>query len=67
MQIKILWIVLIVSNLVWLTSFAIVHKGRDKAIAEHQTMQQQRDSCQEDVSKLADAMKKLCACGGAHP
>ena len=67
MQIKILWIVLIVTNLAWLTAFAIVHRDRDTAIAERQMMQQQRDSCEDNVGKLTDTMKKLCACGAGHP
>ncbi len=67
MQIKVLWVVLIVTNLVWLAAFGIVNRGRHTAVAERQTLQQQRDSCQDDVGKLTDTMKKLCACGGGHP
>ena len=67
MQIKILWVLLMVTNLAWVAAFGIVNRGRDRAMAERQTFQQQRDSCQDDVGKLTDTMKKLCACGGGHP
>ena len=67
MQIKILWIVLLVSNIAWLAAFSVVHKRRDAVMAQRQVLQQQRDSCLDDVGKLTDTMKKLCACGPGHP
>ena len=67
MQIKILWVVLIVTNLAWIVAFGIVNRSRETAIAERQTLQQQRDSCQGQVGKLTDTMSKLCTCGAGHP
>lgn len=64
MQIKILWVVLIVTNLCWIIAFGIVKKDRAQQSSERQTMEQQRDTCQSQVGKLTDTMSKLCACGG---
>jgi hypothetical protein len=63
MQIKILWVVLIVTNLAWFVAFRIVDKGRVQEIAQRQQSEQQRDSCQGQVVKLTDTMNKLCTCG----
>ena len=63
MQLRILWVVLIVSNLAWIVAFRIVDKGRVNEIAQRQLVEQQRDTCQSQVGKLTDAMGKLCACG----
>ncbi len=67
MQMKILWVVLIVTNFAWVVAFGIVNRDRHTAISERQNLQQQRDSCQSDVGKLTDTMSKLCACGAGHP
>ena len=64
MHIKILWAVLIVTNLLWFVAFRIVDKGRVNEISQRQSVEQQRDFCQGQVSKLTDAMGKLCSCGG---
>jgi hypothetical protein len=64
MQTKILWIVLIMTNVAWFVAFRIVDKGRMREISERQNVEQQRDSCQSQVGKLTDAISKLCACGG---
>ena len=64
MQTKILWIVLIMTNVAWFVAFRIVDKGRVREISERQNVEQQRDFCQNQVGKLTDAMSKLCACGG---
>jgi len=64
MQTKILWIVLIMTNIAWFVAFQIVDKGRMREISERQNVEQQRDSCQSQTGKLTDAMSKLCACGG---
>lgn len=64
MQIKILWVVLLVTNLAWFIAFRVVDKGRVNEIAQHQLAEQQRDACQSQVGKLTDTMNKLCACGG---
>ena len=63
MQLKILWVVLIVTNLAWFVAFHIVDKGRMSEITQRQQIEQQRDSCQGQVGKLTDTMNKLCACG----
>ena len=63
MQLKILWVLLIVTNLAWIIAFRIVDKGRVNEIAQRQLIEQQRDSCQGQVGKLTDTMNKLCACG----
>ena len=63
MQIKILWVVLIVTNLCWFIAFGIVDRGRRREISQRQTVEQQRDTCQSQVGKLTDTMSKLCACG----
>ena len=64
MHAKILWVVLLVSNLAWFVAFRIVDKGQASETAQRQTAEQQRDFCQGQVSKLTDAMSKLCTCGG---
>ena len=64
MHVKILWVVLIVSNLSWFVAFRIVDKGRASETSQRQSAEQQRDFCQGQVSKLTDAMGKLCTCGG---
>ena len=63
MQTKILWIVLIMTNVAWFVAFQIVDKGRVREISSRQSVEQQRDSCENQVGKLTDAMSKLCACG----
>ena len=63
MQIKILWVVLIVTNLCWFAAFKVVERGRIREISHRQTIEQQRDACQSQVGKLTDTMSKLCACG----
>jgi hypothetical protein len=63
MHIKILWVVLIVSNLSWFVAYRFADKGRVSEASQRQTAEQQRDFCQGQVSKLTDAMSKLCACG----
>jgi hypothetical protein len=63
MQLKILWVVLIVTNLAWFIAFHIVDKGRVQETAQRQLLEQQRDACQGQVGKLTDTMNKLCACG----
>ena len=64
MQIKILWMVLIMTNLAWVVAFQIVDNGRVREISERQNVEQQRDSCQSQIGKLTEAMSKLCSCGG---
>ena len=64
MQTKILWIVLIMTNVAWFVAFQIVDKGRVREISERQNVELQRDTCQGQMSKLTDAMSKLCTCGG---
>ena len=63
MHIKILWVVLIVTNLSWFVAYRIVDKGRVSEISQRQNVEQQRDFCQSQVGKLTDTMSKLCACG----
>jgi hypothetical protein len=63
MQLKILWVLLIVSNIAWIIAFRVVDKGRVNEVAQRQQVEQQRDTCQGQVGKLTDAMGKLCACG----
>jgi hypothetical protein len=63
MQIKVLWIVLIVTNLGWFAAFRIVDQGRMNEISGRQNVEQQRDFCQGQLGKLTDTMSKLCACG----
>jgi hypothetical protein len=63
MQLKILWALLILTNLAWIIAFRIVDKGRVNEIAQRQLVEQQRDICQGQVGKLTDTMNKLCACG----
>ena len=64
MQIKILWAVLIVTNLAWFLAFRIVDKGRMSEISDRHQVEQQRDFCLGQIGKLTDTMNKLCACGG---
>jgi len=64
MHVKILWVVLIVTNLSWFVAFRIVDKGRVSETSQRQSAEQQRDFCQGQVNKLTDAMSKLCTCGG---
>ena len=63
MQIKILWIALIVTNLCWFIALQIVERGRMQEVSQRQTIEQQRETCQGQVGKLTDTMSKLCACG----
>ncbi|HET9409947.1 MAG TPA: hypothetical protein VFO39_22110 [Candidatus Sulfotelmatobacter sp.] len=63
MQLKILWLVLIVSNFAWFLAFHIIDKGRVSEIAQRQQIEQQRDYWQGQAGKLTDTMNKLCACG----
>ena len=63
MQVKILWVVLIVTNIAWFLAFHIVDKGRLREIAARQLLEQQRDTYQGQIGKLTDTMNKLCACG----
>ena len=63
MQAKVLWVVLIVTNIAWFAAFHIVDKGRVQEIAARQLLEQQRETCQGQVGKLTDTMNKLCACG----
>lgn len=63
MQIKILWVVLIVSNLAWFAAFRIVDKDKQQETAQRQQLEQQRDYWQAQAGKLTDTMSKLCACG----
>ena len=64
MHVKIFWVVLIVSNLSWFVAFRIVDKGQASETSQRQSAEQQRDFCQGQVTKLTDAMSKLCTCGG---
>lgn len=64
MLMKILWALLIVSNLAWFFAFRMVDKDRWQEVSQRQQTEQQRDFCQGQVGKLTDAMGKLCACGG---
>lgn len=63
MQLKILWLVLIVTNLAWFITFRIVDKGKEEATAQRQQLEQQRDYWQGHAGKLTDTMNKLCTCG----
>lgn len=63
MQLKILWLVLIVTNLAWFITFRIVDKGKEEATAQRQQLEQQRDYWQGQAGKLTDTMNKLCTCG----
>jgi hypothetical protein len=63
MQLKVLWVLLIVTNIAWIVAFRIVDKGRVNEIAQRQLVEQQRDVCQGQVGKLTDTMSKLCTCG----
>jgi len=63
MLMKILWALLIVSNICWFIAFRVVDKDRWQQVSQRQQAEQQRDSCQGQVGKLTDTMNKLCACG----
>lgn len=63
MLMKILWGLLILSNLAWFVAFHMVDKDRGQDIFQRQQAEQQRDACQSQVGKLTDAMGKLCTCG----
>jgi hypothetical protein len=63
MHLKILWVVLIVTNIAWFIAFHIVDRGRVQETSARQLLEQQRDTCQGQVGKLTDTMNKLCACG----
>lgn len=63
MLMKILWALLIVSNICWFVAFRMVDKDRWQQVSLREQTEQQRDSCQGQVGKLTDTMSKLCACG----
>jgi len=63
MLMKILWGLLIVSNLIWFVAFRMVDKDRWQQANQREQAEQQRDACQGQVGKLTDTMNKLCACG----
>ncbi|HEV3513689.1 MAG TPA: hypothetical protein VGS05_18410 [Candidatus Sulfotelmatobacter sp.] len=63
MQLKILWVVLIVTNLAWFAAFHFVNQGRVQETAQREQLQQQRDYWQGQAGKLTDTMNKLCTCG----
>jgi len=63
LQVKILWVVLIVTNIAWIVAFGIVNKGRTNETAQRHQIEEQRDACRSQVSTLNDTMAKLCACG----
>jgi len=63
MLMKTLWGLLIVSNLIWFVAFRMVDKDRWQQVNQREHVEQQRDSCQDQVGKLTDTMSKLCACG----
>ena len=63
MLMKILWGLLIVSNICWFIAFRMVDKDRWQQVSQHQAASQQLDTCQSQVQKLTDAMGKLCTCG----
>lgn len=64
MLMKILWAVLIVSNLAWFLAFRMVDKDRWQEVSQRQQAEQRFDTCQSQAGKLTDTMSKLCACGG---
>lgn len=64
MLMKILWGLLIVSNIAWFIAFRMVDKDRWQEVSQRQTAAQQLDACQSQVQKLTDTMSKLCTCGG---
>jgi hypothetical protein len=64
MLMKILWGLLIVSNIAWFVAFRMVDKDRSQEVSQRQQAEQQRDFCQGQTAKLTDAMSKLCTCGG---
>jgi len=63
LQVKILWVVLIVTNITWIVAFGMVNKGRANEADQRQQIEKQRDACRSQVSTLNDTMGKLCACG----
>jgi hypothetical protein len=63
MLMKVLWVLLIVTNLAWFLVFRFVDSGRAQEAVQRQQAEQQRDTCQGQVVKLTDTMNKLCACG----
>ena len=63
MQLKILGLVLIVTNLAWFVAFRIVDKGKQQETAQRQQLEQQLDYWQGQAGKLTDTMNKLCTCG----
>jgi hypothetical protein len=63
MLMKTLWGLLIVSNLIWFVAFRAVDKDRWQQVNQREHVEQQRDSCQDQVGKLTDTMSKLCGCG----
>ena len=63
MHLKVLWIVLIVTNIAWIVAFRIVDKSRLNETSQRQQIEQQRDSCRSQVTTLTETMSKLCACG----
>ena len=52
MQIKILWVVLIVTNLSWFVALRIVDKGRMSEISDRQKAEQQRDFVRVRLASL---------------
>jgi hypothetical protein len=62
-HLKILWVVLLVTNLAWFVAFRIVDKGKKQETAQREQLQQQRDYWQSQAGKLTDTMNKLCTCG----
>ena len=63
MRLKILGLVLIVTNLAWFVAFRIVDKGKQQETAQRQQLEQQLDYWQGQAGKLTDTMNKLCTCG----
>ncbi len=63
MLMKVLWGLLIVSNIAWFIAFRMVDKERGQEASQRAQAEQQRDFCQGQAAKLTDAMSKLCACG----
>ena len=63
MLMKVLWALLIVTNLAWFVAFRFVDNSRAQETVQRQQAEQQRDTCQSQVGKLTDTMNKLCACG----
>ena len=63
MRLKILGLVLIVTNLACFVAFRIVDKGKQQETAQRQQLEQQLDYWQGQAGKLTDTMNKLCTCG----